>query len=36
MIRTGEMPRPYEDLLLHVKMISAVEESVKTGKEIFL
>jgi predicted dehydrogenase len=35
MIRTGEMPRSYEDLLLHVKMISAVEESVKTGKEIF-
>ena len=36
MIRTGEMPSPYEDLLLPVKMIGAVEESVKTGKEIFL
>jgi predicted dehydrogenase len=36
MIRTGEMPSSYEDLLLPVKMISAVEESVKTGKEIFL
>jgi predicted dehydrogenase len=36
MIRTGEMSRSYEDLLLHVKMISVVEESVKTGKEIFL
>jgi len=35
MIRTGEMPRSYEDLLLHVKMINAVEESAKTGKEIF-
>ena len=36
MIRTGEMPGTYEDLLTPVKMISAVEESVKTGKEIFL
>ena len=35
MIHTGEIPRPYEDLLLPVKMISAVEESVKTRKEIF-
>lgn len=35
MIRTGEMPSSYEDLLLPVKMISAVEESVKTGREIF-
>jgi len=34
MIRTGEMPRSYEDLILHVKMIRAIEESVKTGKEI--
>ncbi|MDR0450520.1 MAG: Gfo/Idh/MocA family oxidoreductase [Treponema sp.] len=36
MIRTGEMPSSYEDLLLPVKMISAVEESVKTGREVFL
>jgi len=36
MIRTGEMPGAYEDLLVPVKMISAVEESVKTGKEILL
>jgi predicted dehydrogenase len=35
LIRTGEMPSSYEDLLLPVKMISAVEESVKTGKEVF-
>jgi predicted dehydrogenase len=35
MIRTGEMFSSYEDLLLPVKMISAVEESVKTGREIF-
>jgi predicted dehydrogenase len=35
MIRTGEMPSSYEDLLLPVKMISAVEKSVETGREIF-
>ena len=35
MIRTGEMPTTYDDLLLPVKMISAVEESAKSGKEIF-
>ena len=35
MIRTGEMPCSYDDLLLPVKLMSAVEESVKTGKEIF-
>jgi predicted dehydrogenase len=36
MLRTGEMPVSYEDLVLPVKLISAVEESVKSGKEIFL
>ena len=36
MIRTGEMPRPYDELITPVKMIAAVEESAKTGKEIFL
>jgi hypothetical protein len=36
MLRTGETPVSYEDLLLPVKMISAIEESVKTGKEVFL
>ena len=36
MVRTGEIPRSYEDLLLPVKMICAIEESIKTGKEIFL
>jgi predicted dehydrogenase len=36
MIRTGEMPRSYEDLLLHVKMINAIEESVKSEKEVVL
>jgi predicted dehydrogenase len=35
MIRGGEMPASYEDLLLPVKMISAVEEAVKTGREQF-
>ena len=36
MIRTGEMPCSYDDLLVPVKMIAAVEESVKTGKEVFM
>jgi predicted dehydrogenase len=36
MLRTGEMPASYEDLVLPVKLISAIEESVKTGKEVFL
>ena len=36
MIRTGEMPRSYEELLLPVKMISLIEESIKIGKEVFV
>jgi predicted dehydrogenase len=36
LLRTGEMPVSYEDLVLPVKLISAIEESVKSGKEIFL
>jgi predicted dehydrogenase len=36
MLRTGEMPVSYEDLVLPVKLISAIEESVKSGKEVFL
>jgi predicted dehydrogenase len=36
MLRTGQMPVPYGDLVLPVKMISAIEESLKSGKEVFL
>jgi hypothetical protein len=36
MLRTKEMPVSYEDLVFPVTMISAIEESVKTGKEVFL
>lgn len=36
MLHTGEMPVSYEALVLPVKMISAIEESVRTGKEVFL
>jgi len=36
MMRTGQMPCSYENLAVPVKMISAIEESIKTGKEIFL
>jgi len=30
MLRTGEMPAPYESLVLPVRVMSAIEESVKT------
>jgi predicted dehydrogenase len=36
MIRTGEMPAPYESLVTSVRMISAVEESVRTNQEVFI
>jgi len=36
MLRTKEMPYCYEKLVMPVRMIAAVEESVKTGKEVFL
>jgi len=34
MLRTGEMPESYESLVMPVRMIAAVEESVKTGAEV--
>lgn len=34
MLRTGEMPSSYERLVSPVKMIAAIEESVKSGKMI--
>jgi len=34
MLRTGEMPEPYENLIMPVRMISAIEESIKTGTEV--
>ena len=34
MLHTGEMPGTYEDLVLPVRLIAAVEESAKAGKEI--
>ena len=34
MLRTGEMREPYENLVIPVRMIAAVEESVKTGAEV--
>ena len=34
MLRTGEMPQSYESLVLPVRMIAAVEESIKTGQVI--
>jgi len=34
MLRTGEMPQSYDSLVLPVKMIAAVEESLKTGKVV--
>ena len=36
MMRTGHMPCSYEDLIVSVKMISAIEDSIKTGREIIL
>ena len=34
MVKTGEMPEPYENLVAPVRMIAAIEESVKTGAEV--
>lgn len=34
MLRTGEMPEPYESLVQPVRMIAAIEESIKTGKTV--
>jgi len=34
MLRTGEMSETYEELVLPVKMIAAIEEAVKTGKQV--
>jgi len=31
MLKTGEMPEPYENLIAPVRMIGAIEEAVKTG-----
>jgi predicted dehydrogenase len=36
MLRTGEMPASYDSLVLPVRLIDAIEESAKTGKEIFI
>jgi len=34
MLRTGEMPETYDELVLPVKLIAAIEEAVKTGREV--
>ena len=34
MVKTGEMPEPYENLVAPVRMIAAVEEAIKTGCEV--
>ena len=34
MVKTGEMPEPYENLVAPVRMIAAIEESVRTGAEV--
>ncbi len=34
MLRTGEMYQPYEELIKPVFVINAIEESVKTGREV--
>jgi predicted dehydrogenase len=36
MLRTGEMPETYDELILPVRVIAAVEESLKTGKEVII
>ena len=36
MVHNGTMLYPYEDFVVPVKMISAINESVRTGKEIFI
>jgi len=34
MLRTGEMPETYEEIIRPVQIIAAIEESAKTGKEV--
>lgn len=36
MLETGEMPQPYDELIKPVYVINAIEDSIKTGREIKL